>query len=141
MERRKTYLHGTGHGVGSFLNVHEGPQSFRNRIDHLTTVPFAPGMVTSDEPGLYVTDKYGIRCENMILTVVDRETEFGRFLRFDTVTLFPFDINLIETSMLNDDEIKWINEYHKKVYDLLTPSLNEKETAWLAAKTQPISRK
>ena len=98
-------------------------------------------MVTSDEPGLYVTDKYGIRCENMILTVVDRETEFGRFLRFDTVTLFPFDINLIETSMLNDDEIKWINEYHKKVYDLLTPSLNEKETAWLAAKTQPISRK
>ena len=137
----KTYLHGTGHGVGSFLNVHEGPQSFRNRIDHLTTVPFAPGMVTSDEPGLYVTDKYGIRCENMILTVVDRETEFGRFLRFDTVTLFPFDINLIETSMFNDDEIKWINEYHKKVYDLLTPSLNEKETAWLAAKTQPISRK
>lgn len=132
-----SYLHGTGHGVGHFLNVHEGPQSIR-----LNENPTAltPGMVTSNEPGLYREGEYGIRCENLVLTVPAFNTEFGQFLKFETLTLFPFDINLFDTGIMTDDEINWVNNYHNNVFDKLSPYLNSKQRDWLKAKTAPISK-
>lgn len=133
----KTYLHGTGHGVGFFLNVHEGPQSIR--LNHVPT-GLRPGMLTSNEPGLYITDKYGIRCENLVMTTEAFETEFGRFLRFETVTLFPFDRQLFETSIMTQQEIDWLNNYHARVREELTPFLSADEAAWLAAATEPLTK-
>lgn len=132
-----SYLHGTGHGVGHFLNVHEGPQ----RI-HITENPNAmrPGMITSDEPGLYRSGEYGIRCENLVLTVPAMTTEFGRFLKFEVLTLFPFDLKLFDTSIMTDDEIAWINDYHATVRERLLPALEPKAQEWLKAKTSTLSR-
>jgi Xaa-Pro aminopeptidase len=130
-----SYLHGTGHGVGHFLNVHEGPQSIR-----LNDVPatLTPGMLTSNEPGLYRTDVHGIRCENLVLTVEACTTEFGRFFRFETETLFPFDRSLFELSIMTPDEIAWVNNYHKEVYSRLSPLLTPAQQEWLRNKTLPL---
>jgi Xaa-Pro aminopeptidase len=133
----KTYLHGTGHGVGHFLNVHEGPQSIRMNEVPTTIVP---GMLTSNEPGLYVTGKYGIRCENLVLSVPAYETEYGSFLKFETVTLFPFDLNLLDLSIMTDAEIEWLNDYHKTVFEKLSPRLTPEEREWLAKKTRPVKK-
>lgn len=134
----KTFLHGTGHGVGHFLNVHEGPQSIRLQENPM---PLQPGMLTSNEPGLYVTGKYGIRSENLILTVPALSTsDGGNFLRFETVTLFPFDTKLVDTSIMTDAQIKWLNDYHKRVYDTLSPHLSADAAQWLARKTQPVMK-
>lgn len=133
----KSYLHGTGHGVGHFLNVHEGPQNIRLNENPATLVP---GMLTSNEPGLYITDKYGIRCENLILTVPAFTTEFGNFYKFETVTLFPFDIKLFDVNIMTEEEICWLNAYHKRVYDTLSPELNKQECAWLEKKTIPLTK-
>ena len=134
----KTFLHGTGHGVGHFLNVHEGPQSIRLQEN---PVALQPGMLTSNEPGLYVTGKYGIRSENLVLTVPALSTpDGGNFLRFETVTLFPFDTNLVDTSMMTDVQIKWLNDYHKHVYDTLSPHLSADAAQWLARKTEPVMK-
>ncbi|MDE6225946.1 MAG: aminopeptidase P family protein [Muribaculaceae bacterium] len=133
----KAYYHGTGHGVGFFINCHEGPQSIRLNEN---PTPLQPGMVTSNEPGLYLEGKYGIRCENLVATVPWKETEFGKFLEFRTMTLFPFDLTLFDTSIMNDDEIAWLNSYHEEVRNRLTPLLSPEEVAWLAEKTKPLSR-
>ena len=133
----KAYYHGTGHGVGYFINCHEGPQSIRLNEN---PTPLQPGMVTSNEPGLYLEGKYGIRCENLVATVPWKETEFGKFLEFRTMTLFPFDLTLFDTSLMNDDEIAWLNSYHEEVRNRLTPLLSPEEAAWLAEKTKPLSR-
>ena len=133
----KAYYHGTGHGVGFFINCHEGPQNIRLNIN---PTPLQPGMVTSNEPGLYLSDRYGIRCENLIATVEAETTEFGRFLKFDTLTLFPFDLSLFETSIMSDAEIKWVNDYHDRVRERLTPLLAPEEAAWLAEKTKHLTR-
>ncbi|MDE5745164.1 MAG: aminopeptidase P family protein [Paramuribaculum sp.] len=132
-----SYLHGTGHGVGHFLNVHEGPQ----RI-HITENPnpLKPGMITSDEPGLYRSGEYGIRCENLVLTVPAMTTEFGRFLKFEVLTLFPFDLRLFDTAIMSDEEIKWVNDYHAKVRERLLPLLNTEEQDWLTKKTETLTR-
>ncbi len=132
-----SYLHGTGHGVGHFLNVHEGPQSIR--LNDVPT-PLMPGMITSNEPGLYREGIHGIRCENLILTVDAFANEFGRFYRFETLTLCPFDLNLFDTSIMTDSEIEWLNEYHNQVYDRLSPMLDPDEQQWLARHTQPLKR-
>ena len=131
------YLHGTGHGVGHFLNVHEGPQSIR--LNH-NPVALVPGMVTSNEPGLYREGQHGIRCENLLLTVPAMTTEFGQFLKFETLTLCPFDLTLFDTSMMTDDEIKWLNNYHRTVRDRLSPLLNSAERTWLEIHTQPLTK-
>ena len=130
-----SYLHGTGHGVGHFLSVHEGPQSIR-----LNDVPYAlqPGMMTSNEPGLYREGVHGIRCENLVLTVPAFTTEMGNFFRFETMTLFPFDLNLFDTAIMTDAEIDWVNGYHREVRSRLTPLLNPEQAAWLETKTQPL---
>lgn len=129
------YLHGTGHGIGHFLNVHEGPQSIRMEEN---PVALQPGMVISDEPGLYRTGEYGIRIENLILVKSDSETEFGRFYSFETLTLCPIDRNLVLTAMLSAREHAWLNKYHQMVYDRLSPYLNEEEKAWLKNKTAEL---
>ncbi|MDD2799593.1 MAG: aminopeptidase P family protein [Bacteroidales bacterium] len=126
------YLHGTGHGVGHFLNVHEGPQNIR--MDENPT-KLVPGMVISNEPGLYRTNEYGIRTENLVVVKEDIETPFGKFYAFETLTLFPFDKKSMDLSLLTDKEIAWINDYHQTVYDRLSPKLNTEEQAWMREKT------
>ncbi len=129
------YLHGTGHGIGHCLNVHEGPQSIRMEEN---PTALAPGMVTSDEPGLYRANEYGIRIENMLLTRVDSETEFGQFLRFESLTLCYIDTRLVIAPMLSARERAWLNRYHARVYEALSPHLDEAERAWLKEKTVEI---
>lgn len=131
------YLHGTGHGVGHFLNVHEGPQTIRNNNNE---TPLLPGMVTSDEPGLYKEGKHGIRCENLILTVpVDIPgSDSFRYLAFETLTLFPFDTGLIDTEIFTAEEKDWIDAYHDQVFVKLSPLLDEETRQWLRKKTLPI---
>lgn len=127
----KAYYHGTGHGVGFFINCHEGPQSIRlNDVP----APLEPGMITSDEPGIYIEGKYGIRIENLIATRYYETTDFGDFYHFDTLTLFPYDAQLIERDILTEEEIGWINAYHAKVYAELAPLLTTDEQKWLAGK-------
>lgn len=130
-----TYLHGTGHGVGHFLNVHEGPQSIR-----LNDVPatLRPGMITSNEPGLYRAGIHGIRCENLVLTVPAFTTEFGRFYKFETLTLFPFDRRLFDLNLMTETEIKWVDQYHTTVYSRLAPMLSATEQQWLRQRTLPL---
>jgi Xaa-Pro aminopeptidase len=98
------------------------------------------GMVTSNEPGLYLEDKYGIRTENLVATVPAYSTEFGEFYKFDTLTLFPIDATLMQTEIMSDDEIEWINEYHTNVREKLLPYLNEDESKWLRNKTEIIKK-
>ncbi len=131
----KAYYHGTGHGVGFFINCHEGPQSIR--LNDVPT-PLEPGMITSNEPGLYLEGKYGIRTENLIVTRQYETTEFGDFYNFETLTLFPYDTTLIERGIMTQEEIDWVNEYHAKVYSELSPLLNAEEQEWLKSKTQKI---
>lgn len=132
-----SYLHGTGHGIGHFLNVHEGPQSIRLNEN---PTPLTIGMITSNEPGLYREGKYGIRCENLVLTIPAFTTEFGEFLKFETLTLFPFDLSLFETEIMTDEEISWLNNYHQEVYNRIAPMLTDSEKAWLKEKTTPLTR-
>ncbi len=132
-----SYLHGTGHGVGHFLNVHEGPQSIRLNEN---PTPLMVGMITSNEPGLYRDGAYGIRCENLVLTVPAFSTEFGDFLRFETLTLFPFDLQLFDTAIMTPGEVDWVNRYHTMVYDRLSPRLDDAERQWLREKTRPLVR-
>ncbi|MDR1644958.1 MAG: aminopeptidase P family protein [Tannerellaceae bacterium] len=129
------YLHGTGHGIGHCLNVHEGPQSIRMEEN---PVALQPGMVMSNEPGLYRTNEYGIRTENIMVVAKDSETEYGVFLSFETLTLCHIDASLIIPSMLSARERAWLNTYHRMVYDKLSPFLNEAERAWLQSKTSII---
>lgn len=132
-----TYMHGTGHGIGHFLNVHEGPQNIR--LEENPT-PLMPGMMTSNEPGVYLSERFGIRTENMILTVEKCENEFGKFFGFETLTLCPIDTRAIETSIMSCDEIEWLNNYHKKVYETLSPMLACPQSEWLKERCAPISK-
>lgn len=123
----KDYNHGTGHGVGSFLNVHEGPQSIRK---DLNPVALEAGMVLSNEPGYYVEGKYGIRHENLILVKTWKKTEWNTFYEFETLTLCPFFKNAIDKEMLSQEEIDWINTYHKLVHEKLSPYLDGEVKEW-----------
>ena len=129
------YGHGTGHGVGYYLNVHEGPQSIRTQENPVT---IKPGMLTSNEPAIYRKGQYGIRIENLILCVEKGETEFGKFLGFETLTLCPLDNKLIRKDLLSEEEIKWVNNYHKTVYEKLAPLILCESQEWLKEITQPI---
>lgn len=126
--------HGTGHGIGSYLNVHEGPQG----VSSNSKVKLLPGMLLTNEPGIYREGKYGIRTENIILTVPHKKTPFGTFLTFETMTLFPYDTTLIDADLLTETEIEQINVYHKRVYKALSPYLRQNCKAWLRQKTLPI---
>ena len=129
------YLHGTGHGVGAYLNVHEGPHQVRMQW---RPAPFHAGMTVTDEPGLYVEGLFGIRIENTLLTTPYRSTPFGEFLQFSSLTLCPIDTAPIELSMLTLDELSWLNDYHRTVYNTLAPHLDSEHTEWLKDATKPL---
>lgn len=131
----RTYGHGTGHGVGFFLNVHEGPQVFNTApID----IAIEPNMITSIEPGLYREGHYGIRIENLVVSQLDKNTNFGQFMSFETVTLCYIDTILVDKAFLEPKHISWLNAYHKTVYDKLSAHLNSAEQTWLKEKTKAI---
>ena len=133
------YGHGTGHGVGFFLNVHEGPQSISSRPSASKLSDLKPGMLTSNEPGVYHEDKYGIRTENLVLTVEHSDSEaFGKFFAFETVTLCYIDLNLVDKDLMNQEEIDWLNDYHQMVFERLSPRLEAEEVEWLRGKTERI---
>lgn len=134
----RNYGHGTGHGVGFFLNVHEGPQGMSPIISNRSKTPFEPGMLTSNEPGLYRTGEYGIRIENLVLCREDSSNEFGNFLGFETLSLCPIDQTLIDVRMLDRDEKQWLNEYHQTVQQRLSPHLDQAEKNWLIEKCKPL---
>jgi Xaa-Pro aminopeptidase len=129
--------HGTGHGVGYFLNVHEGPQSISKAIPE-ATMAMEPGMITSIEPGLYRPGQWGVRIENLVLNVAGPSTEFGEFLDFETLTLCPIDTRCIERALLRDDEVEWLDRYHATVRERLAPRVQGDALAWLIARTQPL---
>lgn len=127
------YLHGTGHGVGSYLNVHEGPHQLRMNY---MPAPLRPYMTLTNEPGIYKTGKHGVRIENTQLIIPYMQGEFGAFLQFEPLTLCPIDTEPIERNMLDATEIKWLNDYHRMVYDRLSPLLDEEHRLWLAEATK-----
>ena len=129
------YLHGTGHGVGSFLNVHEGPHQIRMEWK---PARLRAGMTVTDEPGIYLEGRFGVRIENVLLVVPDGETECGRFLRFETLTLCPIDKRPIINELLTDEERKWLNDYHARVYEHLAPLTDKECREWLLHATSPL---
>ena len=129
------YLHGTGHGVGTYLNVHEGPHQFRMEWK---PAPLVAGMTITDEPGIYLPDRCGARTENTLLIVPYKETEFGRFLQFESLTLCPIDKAPIVREMMLPEEIQWLNDYHQRVFDALSPHLNPDEVEWLRTACEAI---
>ena len=129
------YLHGTGHGVGTYLNVHEGPHQFRMEWK---PAPLIAGMTITDEPGIYLPGKYGARTENTLLIVPYMETEFGKFLQFESLTLCPIDKTPIIIEMLTPEERQWLDDYHQMVYERLSPHLTPDEQAWLKEATTPL---
>lgn len=129
------FMHGTGHGVGSYLSVHEGPHQIRQEY---RPAPMLEGMTVTDEPGLYLAGKFGVRIENTLLTVPYLTTEFGRFLRFEPLTLCPIDTRPIVVDMLSAEELAVLNAYHQMVYERLSPMLDAEHRAWLAAKTRNL---
>ena len=130
------YLHGTGHGVGTYLNVHEGPHQFRMEWK---PAPLVAGMTITDEPGIYLAGRCGARTENTLLIVPYRETEFGKFLQFESLTLCPIDKAPIVSEMMQPEEIAWLNQYHQRVYDTLAPHLDADERQWLQQATAPLA--
>jgi len=128
------YKCGTGHGVGFFLNVHEGPQSLRGT----NNIKLEKGMVITNEPGIYKEGKFGIRTENMMLVIEDEKTEFGQFMKFEAITYCPIDLDGINIDMLSEMDKEWLNNYHKDVYTKLSPYLDEEEKAWLGRETREI---
>jgi len=132
------YGHGTGHGVGYFLNVHEGPQGITPHLAPEPHTAMEPGMITSNEPGLYRPGRWGVRIENLVLAVPAGETEFGEFLRFETLTLCPIDTRCIERSLLGQDEVDWLNAYHVEVRRRVGPYVAGEALAWLERRTEPL---
>jgi Xaa-Pro aminopeptidase len=135
--RHRTYGHGTGHGVGYVLNVHEGPQRIAPGAERY---PLETGMIVSNEPGLYRSDRYGIRIENLLVVREDESTEFGDFLRFETLSLAPIDRRLIDAGLLSHEEREWVDSYHRRVHDEIAPALDETDRAWLGEACAPLLR-
>jgi len=129
------YLHGTGHGVGSYLNVHEGPHQIRMEY---RPAPLHAGMTVTDEPGIYLEGQFGVRIENTLLITPFKETAFGKFLRFEALTLCPIDTAPIVREMMTDEEVQWLNSYHRRVRETLSPHLSDEERAWLDEATKAI---
>ena len=131
------YLHGTGHGVGSFLNVHEGPHQIRMEYK---PAPLLPGMTVTDEPGIYIEGRFGVRIENVLLIKPYATTPFGQFLQFEPLTLCPIDTKPIVMEMMTNDELQWLNQYHQMVFDCLAPHLDEQHREWLRSATKPLNK-
>ncbi|HOW51688.1 MAG TPA: aminopeptidase P family protein [bacterium] len=134
-QERLNYGHGTGHGVGSYLSVHEGPQGISPRVNE---TKLEPGMILSNEPGYYRENEYGIRTENLVLVVPNGENEGAKWLKFDTITLCPIDLDLVDAALLSPAEKEWLNGYHRTVRAALSPFMTEEENVWLANETREI---
>lgn len=131
------YLHGTGHGVGSYLSVHEGPHQIRMEWK---PTPLRAGMTVTDEPGLYLSGKFGVRIENTLLIKDYQTTEFGKFLQMESLTLCPIDLSPVDFSMLQTEEIEWLNDYHRDVFEKLSPDLEGDDLEWLREATRPVDK-
>ena len=131
------YLHGTGHGVGTYLNVHEGPHQIRMEWK---PAPLVAGMTVTDEPGIYLAGKFGVRIENILLVTPYKETEFGKFLQFESLTLCPIDTSPILVELLTQEELDWLNAYHQRVFDILSPYLSPAESDWLRIACAPLNQ-
>ena len=131
------YLHGTGHGVGTYLNVHEGPHQIRMEWK---PAPLVAGMTVTDEPGIYLAGKFGVRIENTLLVTPYKETEFGKFLQFESLTLCPIDTSPILVELLTQEELDWLNAYHQRVFDILSPHLSPTESDWLRIFCAPLNQ-
>ena len=136
------YNHGTGHGVGFLLNVHEGPNSIRwqNPDNIVTSAVLEEGMITSNEPGVYVTDQFGVRLENLIVCKKDTQNEFGQFMCFENLTMVPFDLDAVDTSYMTDREVELLNQYHEEVYQNISPYLEGDEQDWLRKATRTVGK-
>ena len=139
-KRGLDYRHGTGHGIGYLLNVHEGPNGFRYRIvpERKDSGEFKEGMVTSDEPGIYIENAFGVRIESVIICKKGEKNEFGQFYYFDNVTLCPIDLNAVKVELLTESERAYLNDYHRSVYEKLSPFMTEEERVWLKEETREI---
>lgn len=139
-KRGLDYNHGTGHGVGYLLNVHERPAGIRFRIvpERQDSALFMPGYVCSDEPGIYIEGSHGIRTENMMFCKNAEKTAYGQFLEFEYLTCAPIDLEPVDVSLMEEQDIAWLNEYHKWVYEMISPYLTEAEAAWLKEATRPV---
>lgn len=131
------YLHGTGHGVGAYLSVHEGPHQIRMEWK---PTPLRAGMTVTDEPGLYLSGKFGVRIENTLLIKDYQTTEFGKFLQMESLTLCPIDLTPVDFSMLQPEEIEWLDTYHRDVFEKLSPYLEGEDLGWLREATRPVDR-
>lgn len=131
------YLHGTGHGVGAYLSVHEGPHQIRMEWK---PTPLRAGMTVTDEPGLYLSGKFGVRIENTLLIKDYQTTEFGKFLQMESLTLCPIDLTPVDFSMLQPEEIEWLNDYHRDVFEKLSPYLEGDDLEWLKEATRPVDK-
>lgn len=134
-DRYENYKHGTGHGVGCFMNVHEGPQSIRTEEN---STKLELGMICSNEPGIYRANKWGVRIENLIVVVEDKKSDFETFYKFDNLTLYPIEIKNVKKELLNDIQLNWLNSYNQEVFEKLSPSLNDELKSWLKEKTKAI---
>lgn len=137
-DRGLDYNHGTGHGVGYLLNIHEGPAGFRWRYRKGETEPLTSGMIITDEPGIYIEGSHGVRLENEILVREGEKNGYGQFMYLETITFVPFDLDAILPELMSETEKKLLNDYHKKVYDMVSPCLNDDENEWLAKYTRAI---
>ena len=137
-ERDLDYNHGTGHGVGYLLNIHEGPSGIRWRSMPMDNQPFEAGMVITDEPGLYIDGSHGIRLENELLVVNGTKNEYGQFMHFEPITFIPMDLDAVDKSIMTAEDVKLLNDYHKAVYEKLSPMLNDEEKEWLKKYTREI---
>ena len=131
------YMHGTGHGVGAYLNVHEGPHQIRMEW---RPAPIYEGMTVTDEPGIYVEGEFGVRIENTMLITPYLKTAFGEFLGMEPLTLCPIDTEPIIVEMLTDEELQWLNDYHAHVNEALAPLLDEEHRQWLKEMTSPLKK-
>lgn len=141
-ERGLDYNHGTGHGIGYLLNVHERPMGIRYRVvpERQDSMPIVPGAVISDEPGLYIEGKHGIRTENQMFCKVAEENQYGRFLKFEFLTYVPIDLEPIDVTIMEEQDLAYLNEYHAKVYEKIAPHLTEEEAAWLKEVTRLLTK-
>ena len=137
-DRNMNFNHGTGHGVGYLLNIHEGPAGFRWRYRKGETAVLQEGMIITDEPGIYIEGSHGIRLENELLCCKGEKNEYGQFMYFDTITLIPMDLDAINPDIMTAEDKKLLNDYHKKVYETLSPYLNDEEKAWLEKYTRAV---
>lgn len=134
------FNHGTGHGIGQLLNVHEGPTGIRHRVNMAKNEhhQIEPGMIITDEPGLYIAGKHGIRTENCMVVKEDGENEYGKWLYFEPLTLVPYDLDAVDFSLLDEKEIAYLNDYNRRVYDTISPHLTDEEAQWLKKYTREI---